>query len=135
MAALSGRNGLVKYKTKTLVSIDHWDCNVSNDMLDVTSFSSAGVQFRSFKPGLSGFSGSFSGHYDIADSSGQKVCQTAALAATTGTIKLYLSDSGGEALNGSVYFTNETATVDIADTEKVVFSFQGSGALTFTTSG
>jgi predicted secreted protein len=133
MAAISGRNGAVKWKTKTLVSIDHWDCSVSADMLDVTAFSTAGVQWRSFVPGLSGWSGSLSGHYNISDTSGQKIMQASMLAATTGTIILYLSDTGGENLSGSVYMTNETATVDIADTEKVVFSFQGNGALAFAT--
>lgn len=133
MAAISGRNGAVKYKTKTLVSIDHWDCSIQGDMLDVTSFSTAGVQWRSFVPGLSGWTGSFSGHYNISDTSGQKVAQAAALAATTGTLILYLSDTGGENLSGSIYFTNESVNVDIADTEKVVFSFQGNGALAFAT--
>ena len=133
MAAISGRNGAVKYKTKTLVSIDHWDCNIQGDMLDVTAFSTAGVQWRSFTPGLSGWTGSLSGHYNIADTSGQKVIQTNILSPATGTLILYLSDTGGENLSGSVYWQNETVNVDIADTEKVVFSFQGNGALAYAT--
>jgi predicted secreted protein len=135
MPALSGRNGVVKYKTKTLVNIDHWDCTISGDMLDVTSFSTAGVQWRSFLPGLSAWTGSLSGHYNFTDTSGQKVIQTNILTPATGTLKLYLSDSGGETLSGSVYWQSEAVNVDIADTEKVVFSFQGNGALSFSTTG
>lgn len=136
MAAVQGRHGLVKWATKQIMRADHWDISLDVDMLDVTAFSTDGVQWRSFLPGLSQWSGTVSGFADVVgDSSGQKAIQTAILTPATGTIKLMLSETGGEALNGAVYWRNMSNTVDVADSEKIVFSFQGTGALTYTTTG
>lgn len=134
MAAVAGRQGLIKYKTKQVLRLDHWDLNLQNDMLDVTAFSTDGTQWRSYLPGLSAWSGSISGFADaVADSSGQKVIQTNILTPATGTIILYLSETGLENFTGSVYWQTMGVNVDVADSEKVTFSFQGNGALTYAT--
>lgn len=134
MAAVAGRHGLIKYKTKQVFRLDHWDANLQNDMLDITSFTTDGVQWRSFLPGLSSWTGTISGFADaVADSSGQKVIQTSILTPATGTIILYFSETGLENLTGSVYWQSMGVNVDVADSEKVVFSFQGTGALTYAT--
>lgn len=136
MAALAGRHGLVKWATKQVFRIDHWDLSVDVDQLDVTAFSTDGVQWRAFAPGLSQWSGSISGFQDvIGDSSGQKAMQTAILTPATGTIKLYLSETGGENFYGSVYLRNLNVNVDVADSEKTVFGFQGNGTLAYSTTG
>jgi predicted secreted protein len=133
MAAISGRNGAVQYKAKSFLSADHWDITVNSDMLDVTSFSTVGVQWRSFLPGLSGWSGTVSGLYNLTDTTAQKVAQTNILTPATGTIKLFISDTGLENLSGSVYFQSYGVNVDVADSEKFNFAFQGNGALTYAT--
>ena len=134
MAAVAGRHGFIKYKAKGIYRLDHWDLTCNNELLDVTAFSTDGTQWRSFTPGLSNWSGSISGFADaVADSSGQKAIQTALLTPATGTIILYFSETGLENLSGSVYWTAENVSVDVADSEKVVFSFQGTGALAYTT--
>lgn len=134
MAAVAGRHGLIKYKTKQVFRLDHWDANLQNDMLDVTSFSTDGTQWRSFLPGLSSWTGTISGFADaVADSSGQKVIQTSILTPATGTIILYFSEIGLENLTGSVYWQSMGVNVDVADSEKVVFAFQGTGALSYST--
>jgi hypothetical protein len=136
MAALQGRHGLVKWKTKQIFRADHWDLSLDVDMLDVSAFSTDGKQWRDFLPGLSQWSGTISGFQDvIGDSSGQKAIQTAILTPATGTVKLFLSETGGENLYGSVYFRNESLNVDVADSEKMVFGFQGTGTLTYSTTG
>lgn len=133
MPAISGRNGTVQYKTKSFLSADHFDLTVNSDMLDVTCFSTGGVQWRSFLPGLSGWSGSVSGFWNIADTTALKVAQTNILTPATGTIKLFLSDTGMENLSGSVYFQSYGVSVDVADSEKFNFAFQGNGALAYAT--
>jgi len=134
MAAVAGRHGLIKYKTKQVFRLDHWDANLQNDMLDITSFSTDGTQWRSFLPGLSQWSGTISGFADaVADSSGQKVIQTSILTPATGTIILYFSETGLENLTGSVYWQSMGVNVDVADSEKVSFSFQGTGVLSYST--
>jgi predicted secreted protein len=133
MPAISGRNGAVQYKTKSFLSADHWDLTVNGDMLDVTSFSTVGVQWRSFIPGLSGWSGTVSGFYNISDTTAMKVAQTNILTPATGTIKLFLSDTGLENLSGSIYWQTYNVNVDVADSEKFSLAFTGNGALTYAT--
>jgi hypothetical protein len=138
MAAVSGRHGYVKWGAdaakKKIVNMNHWDLTLNVDMLDVTPFSTDGAQWRAFLPGLSGWSGTFSGFADaVGDSSGQKAAQTAILTPATGAITLYLSETGLEQYRGAVYFQALNVGVDVADSEKASYSFQGTAALTYAT--
>lgn len=134
MAALQGRHGLVKYKTKQVYRINNWSMNLAVDQLDVTGFSTDGTQFRSFLPGLSAWSGTCDGFLDIiGDTSGQKAIQTAVLTPTTGTIILLTDETNGNGYTGSVYFNNLSVNVAVEDSQKVNLAFQGTGALTWST--
>jgi hypothetical protein len=136
MAVIHGRKGVVKYKTKTLANIDNWQLNVESDLPEVTAFSTAGVSWRAYAPGLNSWSGSVSGFLDeVGDSSGQAVILTNLLTPATGTIKLYLDDSGGEDFYGNVYWKSVNVNVSVDSIEPVVFNFQGNGALTYSTTG
>lgn len=135
MAALQGRHGLVKWKTKQIYRVDHWDLSLDVDQLDVTAFSTDGVQFRSFLPGLSAWGGTLSGFTDvISDTSGQRAIQTAVLTPATGTIILYTDETNGNGYTGAVYWRNLSVSVDVADSEKISLAFQGTGALSYSTS-
>lgn len=132
MAALQGRHGLVKWKTKQIFRISSWNMNLAVDMLDVTSFTTDGVQFRSFLPGLSGWSGTCDGFLDIVgDTSGQKAIQSAILAPATGTIILYTDETNGNGYTGGIYFNNLSVNVAVEDSEKVSLGFQGTGTLSW----
>ena len=138
MAAISGKSGFVKWGAaaakKNILRIDHWDCSVDVDQLDVTAFTTDGAQWRSFLPGLSQWSGSLTGFADaVGDSSGQKAIQTAILTPSTGNIVLYLNETGLEQLRGAIYWRNQTVNVDVADSEKLSLSFQGTGTLAYAT--
>ena len=134
MAALQGRHGLVKWKTKQIYRINSWSLNLAVDQLDVTSFSTDGAQFRSFLPGLTGWSGSCDGFLDvIGDTSGQKAIQTAVLTPATGTIILLTDETNGNGYTGSVYFNNLSVNVAVEDSQKINLGFQGTGALTWST--
>ena len=135
MAALQGRHGLVKWKTKQIYRISSWNVNLAVDMLDVTPFSTDGAQARAFLPGLSGWSGTCDGFLDvIGDSSGQKAIQTAILTPSTGTIILLTDETNGNGYTGAVYFNNLSVNVAVEDSQKVSLAFQGTGALTWSTS-
>lgn len=134
MAALQGKSGLVKWKTKQIFRINSFSVNVNVDQLDVTPFSTDGAQFRQFIPGLSGWDGSCDGFLDvIGDSSGQKAIQTAILTPATGTIILLTDETNGNGYTGAVYWRTLTANVDVADSQKISLAFQGTGALTWST--
>lgn len=134
MAALQGRHGLVKWKTKQIFRIDHWDVSADVDMLDVTPFSTDGAQARAFIPGLSGWSGTMTGFLDvIGDTSGQKAIQTAILTPATGTVILLTDETNGNGYTGAIYFRNLSVNVDVADSQKISLGFQGTGALSWST--
>ncbi len=136
MAALAGKKSNVTYKTKTLKTpaVGSWSINTQTDTLDVTGMTTGGVQWRSFLAGLSGWSGSISGEWNmIADTSGQKVMQTNTLTPATGTVKCFVSTTGLENYSGDVIFSGFSPSVDVGGTVKAVFNFTGNGALTYAT--
>jgi len=135
MAVLHGKGGLIKYKTKTLVNMNAWNLTVDNEIIDVTAFSSAGVNYRAWTPGFGSWNGSVSGFADLADTSGQAVIRTNILTPATGTIKLFLNDSGTQHFYGDVYWRSGTYGASVDAVEPVVFNFQGNGALTYSTTG
>lgn len=134
MAALQGRHGLVKWKTKQIYRMSNWSLNVPVDMLDVTAFSTDGAQWRTFLPGLSGWSGTCDGFLDvISDTSGQRAIQTAILTPSTGTIILLTDETNGNGYTGAVYFNNLSVNVAVEDSQKISLAFQGTGALSYST--
>ena len=131
-----GKRAVVKYKTKTLYQMNNWSLTADFDMPDVTVFSTAGVTWRSVTPGLGSWSGSVSGFADLAgDSSGQKVLWTNLATPATGTVKLYTDDSGTMHFYGNVYIKSLNVSAAVDAVEPIVFNYQGSGALTWSTTG
>jgi len=135
MAVLHGKGALVKYATKTLANINSWNMTIDSEILDVTAFSSAGVDYRAWTPGFGSWNGTISGFLDLADSSGQAVIRANILTPATGTVKLFLNDSGTQHFYGSVYFKSAQYSASVDAVEPVVFNFQGNGALTYSTTG
>jgi predicted secreted protein len=134
MAALQGRQGLLKWKTKQIFRISNWTLNVNVDQLDVTAFSTDGTQWRSFLPGLSGWDGTCDGFHDlIGDTSGQTAIKTAVLTPATGTIILLTDETNGNGYTGAVYWRNMSVNVDVADSQKLSLGFQGTAALSWST--
>lgn len=134
MAALQGKSGLVKWKTKQIFRINSWTLNSDVDMLDVTAFSTDGAQWRAFLPGLGQWSGTCDGFLDIiGDTSGQKAVNTAFLTPATGTIILLTDETNGNGFTGAVYWRNMTASAAVDSAETVSLGFQGTAALSWST--
>ena len=133
MASLSGKAAEVKYSTDTkLVGFNNWNIDVDVNMLDVTTFTTGTLQWRSFISGLSGFTGQISGFFDSA-STGQTILRTNTLTPTAALFVGYFDKSGGENVRGSVLISTMNHAVDIDGTADVTFSLQGTGALTYST--
>ncbi len=133
MAALAGKSGLVEYKGVPVFRITGWDVNVNVDMRDHTVFTTGTVTWRTVLPGLSGWSGTFSGFWDAQGSTAQDDCVEAALAGSTGSVKLYADKVGGDHLAGNIYFSGLTAGAQIDGDVTVGFPFTGNGSLAYTT--
>ena len=133
MAELSGKEAKVQYSTGAVNNLDAWDLTADTNMLDITTFSTGTTQWRDFTNGLSGWSGTVSGNFDIASTAATDM-RVNALTPTTAEIRLYLDKVGGENLSGSCFLNTMGHTVAIEGKAEVSFSYQGTGALTFATS-
>ena len=133
MAARTGKEGIVEYKGVPVFRIQNWSLNINTDMRDHTSFSTGVVQWREIAPGLSGASGNFAGFWDVEGSTAQKDCMNAALAASTGSVKLYLDKTQGDHLAGNIFFSGMTAGSAIDGDATVDFPFSFNGAVAYST--
>jgi predicted secreted protein len=133
MAEISGKQAKVLYSTAAVTVLDSWDLTADTNMLDVTTFSTGTVQWRDFTDGLSGWTGTVSGNFDIA-STGLTDMRVNSLTPSTAQIELYMDKVGGESLKGSCFISSMGHTAPIDGKVEVSFSVQGTGALTFDTS-
>lgn len=134
MAAISGKEGLVYYDGGTVARISDWSLDINTDMHDVTSFSTDAVQWRTYLAGLSGWSGSINGFFDEPASTGQSDMQAKMLTPTTGGLRLYTNEAGGDYYSGSVFLQRQSVGANVAgDPVSVSWDFQGTGTLSWTT--
>ena len=129
---LSGKQALVEYDGGQVASVDEWNLTVDVNMLDVTVFTTSTVQYRSFTPGLSGWTATISANFD-SSSTGLTDLRTNTLTPATGTAILYMDKVGGEALQGDTFVSGMTHSAPIDGKVEVDFTLQGNGALTFST--
>ncbi len=132
MAEISGKQAKVTFGAAPVNILDSWDLTADTNMLDVTTFSTGTTQWRDFIAGLSGWTGTVSGNFDI-ESTGLTDMRVNALTPSTAAIELFMDKVGGESLDGSVFLSSMGHTAPIDGTVEVSFSFQGTGALTFST--
>ena len=132
MAELSGKQALIEYGGGQVASFDDWNMTANTNMLDVTTFSTATLQWRDFIPGLSDWSGTISGNFDAA-STGLTDLRTNFLTPTTGTIKLSMDKDGGESFTGTTYLSMMSHTAPIDGVVEVSLNYQGTSTLTFST--
>ncbi len=130
MAEISGKEAKVLYSTGPVNNLDSWDITANTNMLDVTTFSTGTAQWRDFTNGLSDWSGTVSGNFDIASTAASDM-RTNTLTPSTALIELYLDKVSGESLRGSCFLSSMGHTVAIDGKAEVTYSIQGTGALTF----
>ena len=115
----SGKTGFVN--AGGLVSgINLWSLDYTVDMLETTDFSASGV--GSFIPGVSRWSGTFSGYKDGAP--------VALGVAATASITLGETGDAGENWTGSCYINGIHPSNNFDGVMSYAYDFQGTGALT-----
>ena len=133
MSAITGKEGIIIYKTVPVFRINSWDIQVNTDMRDHTSFTTDTLQWRVMAPGLSGAAGSASGFWDPEGSTAQKDFMDAALSASTGDIVLQSSKTAGDSLTGAVYVNGFGAASAVDGDATADFNFTFNGAVTYST--
>ena len=133
MAAVTGKGGTISYDGGSVATIDNWSIDVANSLHDITSFTTSVAQWREWIAGLSGWTGTMSGTYDTA-STGQNDAFTDALAPASKAAVFELEQTVGGKLSGNVYISGLSVGTDIDAPVDVSWTFQGTGALAYSTS-
>ena len=71
MAAIAGRSGEMTYDGNRVVHLDTWEFTPTVDLLETTEFDAGSVEAKKYDFGLKSGTGTFSGTYDSADTTGQ----------------------------------------------------------------
>ncbi len=126
MAEISGRGGEVQFgaSSSQIIGIKSWTLNHQVDMHDTTDFDDgqATNSPRTFKPGLSGWSGTFEGFKD-----GTPHVLTFI---TPLSLKLLESQTASQVWSGTAFITGIDANTPVDDVVTYSYTFQGTGELT-----
>ena len=127
MANHTGKDGLVKIGSDTLGELRTWSYSVSGEVIEDSVM---GDTARTYKPGLTTWSGSAEAFWDEADTA-----QTALTAGAEITLSFYPegADTGDTYYSGSASVTEVSSTATMDGMVEVSFSFTGSGALSSAT--
>lgn len=122
MAKKAGKTGAVGYgdSGSAVAGITQWALDYTVDMLETTDFAASGV--ATYIPGVSRWSGTFSGYKDGAPLG----------LGTANTVSIYLVESTatGEQFRGLAYISGIHPTVNFDGIAGYAYDFQGTGALT-----
>lgn len=133
MATLSGKTGKIEYGGGKVASIRNWTLDSNVNMLDHTVWSTGTDQWRVWKAGLSGWSGTVGDLYDET-STGQDQMRTNFLTPTTATMVLHMDKAAGGSYSGATYISGISMGAAIDGDVTASYSYQGTGALAYSTS-
>lgn len=120
--AISGKAGQVDAASEVL-GIKSWTLDYTVDTLDATDFDDAGI--RAYIVGCSGWSGSFEGYKDAANSP-----PVLPLAGSTVQLKLYESQTASQFWTGLAYITGIHVNTSHDGIVTYSYDFQGTAGLT-----
>jgi len=134
MATMSGRYAKVTLAGNTIVGMGTWTIPITLDEIDATSF---GSTWKKTDVGMSGWTATFNGYYDVSDTTGQGALKTAAIAGTPITnIRFYVDSTSywtPDVTTDSAAgcrITSLEITFDKADIGRISYSVAGTGPVT-----
>lgn len=126
MGAIAGYNGAVKIGATAVGNMGDWSLDIKVANLDTSQF---GDQWKEFIAGIKEWSGKFAGRFDESDA-GQSAAQSAMLGGTTVTLELDVD--GTHHYSGTAFIQQLSPKASASATVDVEYTFQGTGALTYT---
>lgn len=132
MATHTGIEGQVKLGANAIAEVIGFSTEVSADTVEDTALTDTAKTFIGLRYS---WTASVECHWDETDTNGQLALETAILAGSTVTLNLYPegSTTGDKYLTGTALCTSMSIPVTMGDTIKRTCSFQGTGALSFST--
>ena len=127
MATHTGSEGLIKIGADTLGELRSYSLETTGDTIEDTSM---GDSARTYKSGLTAWSGTASLYFDEADTA-----QTALTVGSSITIKVYFEGqaSGDKFYEGSAIVTGKSVSASFDGLVESEISFTGTGALSLST--
>jgi hypothetical protein len=131
---LMGRYASVKIETTLIENLGRWVVSFVSDEIDVSAF---GTVWKKNMLGFQGWTATLEGHYDPADTNGQKILQDAALNATkVQNIRFHIDSTSywtpdlTDNPNNGCYISSVEVTHDKAGVAQVTMNVIGYGKLT-----
>ena len=138
MAILTGNNGAISINGVAVAAVRNFSLEMSEDTIETTTM---GTDVRTYVAGLSTFSGSADIYFDNSDFDTNETTfnPTAGLVGASGVAGKfyvdYVSGAGSDnAFTGNIIVTGYTVNASFDGMVEASISFQGTGALTYTTS-
>jgi predicted secreted protein len=127
MATHTGSEGTIKIGTDTLGELRSFSLETTGDTIETSNM---GTTARTYKAGLTAWSGTASLFWDEVDAA-----QTALVAGAEITIKVYPegATAGDKYYTGTAIVTAKSVSASFDGLVESSISFQGSGALSFST--
>jgi predicted secreted protein len=127
MATHTGSEGTVKVGTDTVGELRSFSLETTGDTIETSNM---GTTARTYKAGLTAWSGTASLFWDETDAG-----QLALVLGTSVTIKVYPegASTGDKYYSGSAIITAKSVSASFDGLVESSISFQGTGALTFAT--
>tara|TARA_R110000824_G_scaffold399471_1_gene604963 strand:+ start:97 stop:486 length:390 start_codon:yes stop_codon:yes gene_type:complete len=124
MANHTGSEGVVKIGANTVAEVRSYSIELTGDTIEDTAMGDAA---RTFKAGLTSWSGSVDCYHDETDSSGQMAMDPG----SSVTLNLYPEGdtSADTYFTGTVFITSRSVSASLDGMVEASYGFQGTGAL------
>lgn len=131
MASHTGVDGVLKYDSNAVAELSSWTLDINQEPVESTAL---GQSSRSYKPGITNWSGSAECFWDESDTA-QSQIDTDMATVTTKTLELYPegTTSGDTYFSGTVIIESISRNAAVNGMVTASFTFRGTGGLTKTT--
>ena len=124
MAVLTGADGQLKYKTKTVAKCREWSLTIAKDALEDTSL---GDYDRTYVEGLRGTVGSATLLYDPSESQGKALINSVLSNGKSDDVSFVLNKADGTQFDCDGFITSVSPSVSVGSVQAVSVSFQVNG--------
>jgi len=132
MAAAAGKGGTFTYAGGNVATLREWSLDVTPDIHDVTSFTTAAPTWKENIAGLNSWTASAGGTFDPA-STGQNNMITDALTPVSAAVILEKDQTNGGKYSGNALASGLSVGVTIDGLVDMSWDLTGTGSISYTT--
>ena len=125
MSVIKGNAGSFRVGANVVAECQSWQLDVSQEYVETTCF---GDTFKEMTPTFATWTGTAAAKYMHGDTNGQLALETAWLAGSTVTVRLYVSATN---YYTGLCYVSATINTAVDGIVEISYSLQGAGALTY----